>query len=141
MFGQRFAVDEILHLSTRDLGYECMPPGNASSAGVKDVVFFPIRFRTESPPGSCKQRRSSEAPAAIRQILEIQLAVVRIPRGLQRANRVEALYELIPAGTIRRHIDKANPSGVGALQVFALVANLSLMSIRSGAVSGRDHAQ
>src|SRR5438105_15738382 len=66
MFGQRVAVDEILHLSIRDLGYQCMPPGDASTARVKDVVFFPIGFRTECPPGSCKQCRPSEAPAAIR---------------------------------------------------------------------------
>src|SRR6266568_9692856 len=69
MLGQRFAVDKILHLSVRDLSYQCMPPGNASTAGVKDVVFFPIRFRTEGSPGSYKQRGSCEAPAAIRQIL------------------------------------------------------------------------
>src|SRR5437016_13077070 len=91
MLGQRSAVDEVLHLSTRDLGYEGMPPGNASIAGIKDVVFLPIRFRTESPPGSRKQSRASAAPAPIRQILEVELAVVRIHRRLQRANRVEAL--------------------------------------------------
>src|SRR5437879_12175792 len=105
-----------------------MPSGNAATAGVKDVVFFPVRFRTEGPPGSRKQGRSSEAPAAIRQILEIQLAVVRIPRRLQRANRVEALYELIPAGAVCRRINEANPSGIGAFQVFALLANLRLIS-------------
>src|SRR5438128_11872089 len=116
-----------------------MPSGNAAIAGVKDVVFFPVRFRTEGPPRSRKQCRSSEAPAAIRQILEIQLAVVRIPRRLQRANRVEALYELIPAGAVCRRIDKANPSGIGALQVLALVTDLGLISVRSGAVGGRDH--
>src|SRR5258708_29544846 len=90
MFRQRFTVDEILHLSARDLGYECMPPGNASSARVKDVVFFPIRLRTEGSPGSCIQHRPNAAPTPIRQILEIQFAVVRIHWRLQRANRVEA---------------------------------------------------
>src|SRR5258708_9370592 len=117
-----------------------MPSGNASAARVKDVVFFPIRFRTESSPGSCIQRWANAAPAPIWQILEIQLAVVRIPRRLQRANRVEALYQLISAGAVCRHINKANPSGIGALEVFALVANLGLMGIGSGAVGGRNHA-
>src|SRR5882724_3172942 len=98
MFGQRFAIDEILHLPVRDLRYKRMPTGNASTARVKDVIFFPVRFRTEGPPGSCKQSRSSVAPASIRQILEIQLAVVGIHWRLQRANRVEALYKLIPTG-------------------------------------------
>src|SRR2546427_13275676 len=124
MFGQRLAVDEILHLSARDLRYECMPAGDASTAGVKDVIFFPIRFRTEGSPGGCKQRRPCETPATIRQILEIQLAVVRIHWRLQGANGVEALYELIPAGAIRRHINKAHPSGICALQISASVANL-----------------
>src|SRR5260370_30523436 len=141
MFGQRFAVDEIPYLSTRDLSYECMPPGNASIAGVKDVVFFPIGFRTEGPPGSCIQCRANAAPAPIWQILEIQLAVARVHRRLQRANRVEALYKLIPTGAVRRHINKANPSGVCALQVFALVTNLCLMGIGPGTVGRRDHAQ
>src|SRR6267143_850490 len=118
-----------------------MPSGNASTARVKDVVFFPIGFRTEGSPGSCIQRWANAAPAAIRQILEIQLAVVRIPRRLQRANRVEALYALITAGAVCRHINKAYPSGIGTLEVLALVANLRLTGIRSGAVSGRDHAQ
>src|SRR6266404_6739337 len=135
MLCQRLAVDEILHLSARDLSYECMPPGNTSTAGVKDIIFFPIGFRTEGPPGSCIQRRASDAPAPIRQILEIQLAVVRIHRRFQRANRVEALYELIPAGPVCRHINKANPSAIGALQVLALVANLGLLSIGPGADS------
>src|SRR5258708_38310928 len=56
MLCQRFTVDEIFHLSIRDLCYECMPSGNASTAGVKDIIFFPIGFRTEGPPGSSKQR-------------------------------------------------------------------------------------
>ena len=54
MFCQRSAVDEVLHLSVRNLSYECMPAGVASTAGVKDVVLFPVGFRTESPPGSRK---------------------------------------------------------------------------------------
>src|SRR5437773_342228 len=98
-----------------------MPTGNASIAGVKDVVLFPIRFRTEGSPGSRKKRRSRTTPAAIRQIFEIQFAVVRIHRRLQRANRVEALYEFISAGAVSRNIDETNPSGVRAFQVFALV--------------------
>src|SRR5882762_4898522 len=100
---EKLAVEVILDLSIIEKRYEGMPPGNASTAGVKKVVFFPVGFRTEGPPGSCKQRGSREAPAAIRQILEIQLAVVRIPRRLQRANRVETFYKVIPAGTVRRH--------------------------------------
>src|SRR6266508_1800147 len=83
----------------------------------------------------------SAAPTAIRQILEIQFAVVGIPWRLQRANRVEALNELIPAGSVRRHINKANPCRVCALEIFTLMANLSLMSIGSGPVRGRRHAQ
>ena len=141
MLGQGFAVDEILYLATKDLAYEYMPSGNASTACVKDVIFFPIGFRTKRSPRSYEQRRSSQAPATIWQILEIQLAVVRIHRRLKRADSVEALYKLVSAGTICRHIDKANPSGICAFQVFALVANLGLPRIRSGPVGGRDHAQ
>src|SRR5207245_3725898 len=141
MFGQGFAVDEILYLATEDLAYECMPSGNASLAGVKDVIFFPIRFRTEGSPRSYEQRRSRQAPATIGQILEIQLAVVRIHRRLKRADSVETLHELVSAGAICRHVDKANTSGIGAFQVFSLVANLGLMGIRSGPVGGRDHTQ
>src|SRR5207244_3205431 len=109
----------------------CMPPGNAAIARAKDVVLFPIRLRTEGPPGSRKQRRPGAAPAAVRQILEIQLAVVRIHWRLQRADSVEALYQLISAGAVCRHIDETNPSGICAFQVFALVTNLGLISIRS----------
>src|SRR6266404_243442 len=79
MLCQRFAVDEVLHLSARDLGHKCVPSGNASRAGVKDVVFFPVWFGTESPPGSSIQSRPDTAPSAIRQVLEIKFAVVRIP--------------------------------------------------------------
>ena len=78
MLGQRFAVDEILYLAFKDLGDECMPARNAAAARVKDVVLFPIRFRTESSPGGRIQRGSGTSPTAIRQILEIQLAVIGI---------------------------------------------------------------
>src|SRR5258708_25129352 len=62
---QRLAVDEIPYLSARGLGYECMPSGNASTARVKDIVFFPILFLTEGPPRSRIQRSPGNAPAAI----------------------------------------------------------------------------
>src|SRR5207237_9699812 len=106
MFRQRFAVDEIFHVSIRHLRYECMPAGDASIAGVKDVVFLPIRLGTKGPPRSRKQSRPNAAPTAIRQILEIEFAVVGIHRRLQRTDGVETLYELVHGWHIRRYVEK-----------------------------------
>src|SRR2546422_3497567 len=86
MVGQSFAVDEILHLSIRDLCDQCMPTCFASAGAIKDVIFLPIRLGAESSPGSYKQRGSIAAPTAIGQILEIQFAVVGIHWRLQWAN-------------------------------------------------------
>src|SRR5690349_23632178 len=66
MLCQRLAVDEIFHVSIGHLRYESMPAGNASIAGVKDVVFFPIRLVTKGPTRSCKQSSPNTAPAPVR---------------------------------------------------------------------------
>src|SRR5258705_5251437 len=138
MLSQLLAIDEVFHFAIGYLSYQSVPARFAATAGIEYVVLFPVRLRTESFPGSDKQRRSVEAPTPIGQIFEIQLAVIRIHRRFQRANRVEALYELVPTGPVNRQINKSNASRVSTVEVFALVANLSLLRIRPSPI-GRGH--
>ena len=141
MVGQSFAVDEILHLSVRDLRDQRMPPSFASAGAIKDVIFLPIRLGAESSPGSHKQRGTLAAPAATGQVLEIQQAVVGIHWRLQWANGVETLHQFIATRPLSRDIHKANTSSISALQVFPLMAYLGLIGIGAGAIGGRGHAQ
>src|SRR5882724_1927035 len=101
-----------------------MPPCVTAAGVVRDIIRLPIRLGAECSPGSHKQGGSVVAPAAVGQILEIQLAIVGVHWSFQGADRVEALYELIAAGPLNRCINKANTRGISAIQVFALMANL-----------------
>src|SRR3954465_3615563 len=118
-----------------------MPSSDASGVRVKDIVLFPIRFRTEGAPGSSKQGRTSAAPTTNGQIFKIKFAVIRIPRRLQRANRVEAFDQCISPRTLGRQIDEPNPRGIGSFEVLPLMTNLRLISIWTSAVGRRHHPQ
>ena len=72
-----------------------MPSSLAATHVLKDIVFLPIRLWAESLPSGCIKCWSIDSPAAIGEILKIQLAVVEIHCSLQRANGVKALDNLI----------------------------------------------
>src|SRR5688572_31707275 len=76
-----------------------MPTGLTPIRRLEHIVFFPIRFRTERLPRGRVKCWPLNAPAAVWQVLEIELAVVKVHRRLQRTDAVEALHELIAAGT------------------------------------------
>src|SRR4029078_5161729 len=82
-----------------------------------------------------------DAPAAVRQIFPIELAVVEINRRLQRDDRVEALQELIAIWSCNRRVREANASGVSTFQVLALMTDLRLGGVSGSAVSRRRHAE
>ena len=111
-----------------------MPARDGSGAGVKDVVLFPVRFRTKGPPGGSKQIRTDISPTTIRQVIKNKLAVDRITGRLQRTNCLEAFNQTISAGAVIGHVDEVNARGISPLEIFALVANLRLKSIWAGAV-------
>src|SRR6267378_1068132 len=118
-----------------------MPACLAAIAELEYIVLLPIRFRTECLPRGAVKRWSTNAPATVRQVLEIQFAVIRIHRRLQGSAGVKALYELIARWPRHRIVDKANASSVSAFQVFALVADLRLSGIRPIAIRGGNHTQ
>src|SRR6185369_12077854 len=132
---------EVTDLLVHHLSHQRVPTGLAAVAGFENVVFFPIRFRAESLPRRRVERWPVNTPAAVRQVLKIQLAVVGIHRRLQRTDRVEALHDLIAVGPGSRRVSEANASGISAFQKLALLTNLSLRRVRSSAVGRRRHAQ
>src|SRR4029079_3307744 len=71
---------------------------------------------------------------------EIQLAVVRIHRRFQRTDCVKALNQLVTARTFGRQINEANAGSIGALKVFALMADLRLTRIGASAIRRGSHA-
>src|SRR5215217_6497312 len=78
------AVDEVFDVAVRDLRDERVPAGAAPGPGVEDVVLLPVRLGVESLPRRRVQRRPRDAPAAVGQVLEIELAVVHVPRRFER---------------------------------------------------------
>src|SRR5688500_20277538 len=103
-----------------------MPTGLTPIRRLEHIVFFPIRFRTERLPRGRVKCWPLNAPAAVWQVLEIELAVVKVHRRLQRTDAVEALHELIAAGTGNRIVSETNSSRICALEILALMTDLRL---------------
>src|SRR5687767_3784863 len=103
-----------------------MPPRPTAAGVVRYIVLLPIRLGDKRLPRGLVERRSLNAPAAIRQIFEIQFAVVRIHWRLERTDGVKALHELIPARSRNRAIREANTSSICSFQKFTLMADLCL---------------
>src|SRR4030095_6340923 len=116
-----------------------MPAGLAAAHGFEHIILLPIRFGAKSLPGSCIERWSLDSPAAIWQVFKIQFTVVRVHRRFQRADGVEALYDLITTWARDWLVGETNTRGVSAFQEFALMTDLSLFGARS--VHRRSHAQ
>src|ERR1043166_9260163 len=95
MLGKHFAIDIIGNFAVGNLSNQGMPSSLAAGAGLKDVVFLPIRLRAESLPGSGIKWGTGNSPAAIRKIFKMQLTAIGIHRGLQLANGVKTLDHLI----------------------------------------------
>src|ERR1043165_4875365 len=85
-----------------------------------------VWLRTERFPRGGVECWSIDAPAAVRQVFIIQLAVVRIHRRLQWGDRVEALDDLSAARTRSGSVSEANASRVSAFKIFSLMTDLGL---------------
>src|ERR1051326_4389829 len=118
-----------------------MPAGLTAVRSLEDVVFFPVRLRTKRFPRRRIKRWTIDTPAAIWQILIIQLAVVLIHRRLQRTDRIKALHDLIAARSTGRFVSETNARRVSAFEVFPLMTNLSLHCRCARSISRRRHAQ
>ena len=81
------------------------------------------------------------APAAVREVLEVDLAVVRVERPAERADLVEALDGLVARRAGDRRVPEADVRRVRALAELPLLADLRLRRPRVGPVRGRGHAQ
>src|SRR5690242_21169969 len=118
-----------------------MPAGLTAVRSLEDVVFLPIRFGAERFPRRRVECWTIDAPAAVWQILIIQLAVIRIHRRLQRTNRVKALHDLIAARSVNRFVSEANARSVCAFEIFALLTDLSLSGGRAWSIGHGSHPQ
>src|SRR5258705_12467393 len=118
-----------------------MPSRLTALGDIKDVVLLPVRFRTKGLPSGPIERRFLNTPTAVRQILKIQLTVIQIHRSLERADSVETFHHLIAAWSGQGTISKANACGIRPLQIFALMAYLSLIRRGPWTSGGGDHPQ
>src|SRR6476620_290090 len=102
-----------------------MPTSLGTAAGLEDIVFLPIWFRTKGLPGGRIERWTGNAPPSVREVFIIQLAVIRIHRSFQWTDRVKAFHDLIAALARGWIVGETNASRVSTFEEFSLLTDLS----------------
>ena len=92
-------------------------------------------------PGDRVQPRLLAAPAAIGEVLPVDLAELGIEVMPQRACGIESLDHGVATGAAGRLVAEAHARGVGAVECLALVADLRLHRAGGRAVGARRQAQ
>ena len=117
-----------------------MPAVQAAVLAVRRADGDPVRRRAVRLP-----RRVADAlrvaPAAVREVLEVDLAVVGVERPAQGTDRVEALDRLVARRPGERRVAEADVRRVCALAELPLLADLRLGGAGVGAVGRGRHPQ